>query len=81
MERYRSLNTYLRERFGEKVYKLALDGGFSCPTRDGRLGTRGCIFCSEGSGDFAVPVGNDIPAAIKRAKTLVLGKGGKKYIA
>ena len=81
MEHYRSLNMYLREKFGEKVYKLALDGGFTCPTRDGSLDTRGCIFCSGGSGDFAVPVGNDIPAAIARAKSLVAGKGGKKYIA
>ena len=81
MEHYRSLNTYLRERFGEKVYKLALDGGFSCPTRDGRLDTRGCIFCLDGSGDFAIPVDNDIPAAIVRAKSMVAGKGGKKYIA
>ena len=81
MEHYRSLNTYLQERFGEKVYKLALDGGFSCPTRDGSLDTRGCIFCLEGSGDFAVPVGHDIPAAITCAKTLVAGKKGKRYIA
>ena len=48
--RYRSLNTALREQFGEKVYKLALDGGFTCPTRDGTLGTRGCIYCAGGSG-------------------------------
>ena len=46
----RSLNAYLRERFGEKVYKLALDGGFTCPTRDGTIDTRGCIFCAGGRG-------------------------------
>ena len=46
MERYRSLNRYLRERFGRKVYKLAVDGGFTCPNRDGTLGYGGCIFCS-----------------------------------
>ena len=63
------------------MYKLALDGGFSCPTRDGKLDTRGCIFCSGGSSDFAVPVGNDIPEAIKQAKMLVAGKGGKKFVA
>lgn len=52
---YHSLNTYLLERFGHKIRKIALDGGFTCPNRDGTLGTRGCIFCSvEGSGDFAV---------------------------
>ncbi|MCR5577373.1 MAG: TIGR01212 family radical SAM protein [Oscillospiraceae bacterium] len=78
---YRSLNMYLRERFGEKVYKLALDGGFICPTRDGTLGTRGCIFCAGGSGAFAQPVGEDVRAAIETAKKRVSGKGGKKFIA
>ena len=52
--RYYALDLYLRECFGQKVYKLALDGGFSCPNRDGTLDSRGCIFCSAGgSGDFA----------------------------
>lgn len=78
---YRSLNSALRERFGEKVYKLALDGGFTCPTRDGSLDTRGCIFCAGGSGAFAEPVGSDVHAAIERAKKRVADKGGKKYIA
>lgn len=51
---YRSLNSFLREKFGEKVYKISLDGGFSCPNRDGTLSRTGCLFCSErGSGDFA----------------------------
>lgn len=53
-ERYRSLNLYFRERFLEKVYKLSLNGHMTCPNRDGTLGTRGCIFCSEGgSGEFS----------------------------
>lgn len=73
----RSLNAYLRERFGEKVYKLALDGGFTCPTRDGTIDTRGCIFCAGGSGAFTVPVGENVHAAIEQAKTLVADKGGK----
>lgn len=81
MERYRSLNRYLKSRFGEKVYKLALDGGFTCPTRDGTLDTRGCIFCAGGSGDFAIPAGEKIREAIETAKSLVAGKGAKKYIA
>ena len=52
--KYTSLNQYLKNRFSTKVYKIALDGGFTCPNRDGTLGTRGCIFCSKGgSGDFA----------------------------
>lgn len=51
-----SLNSFLRERHGEKVMKLSLDGGFTCPNRDGRVGFGGCIFCSSlGSGDFATP--------------------------
>ena len=51
---YYSLNQYLKEQFGEKIYKVALDGGFTCPNRDGTLGNRGCIFCSAGgSGDFS----------------------------
>ena len=52
---YYSLNHHLKERFGQKVFKIDLDGGFTCPNRDGTLGERGCIFCSEGgSGDFSV---------------------------
>lgn len=51
---YHSLDYEMKQRFGTKVYKIALDGGMTCPNRDGTLGTRGCIFCSEGgSGDFA----------------------------
>lgn len=79
--RYRSLNSYLLERFGEKTYKLALDGGFTCPTRDGTLDTRGCIFCAGGSGDFSVPVRDDPEKAIEQAKAIVAGKGAKRYIA
>lgn len=53
-KRYHSLNYELREQFGKKMVKLSLDGGFTCPNRDGTLSTKGCIFCSErGSGDFA----------------------------
>ena len=53
-ERYRSLNLYLKKLFGEKVYKVTLNGGMTCPNRDGHIGTGGCIFCSAmGSGDFA----------------------------
>ncbi len=52
--RYNSANRFFREKFGDKVIKVALDGGFTCPNRDGTLSYGGCIFCSEkGSGDFA----------------------------
>lgn len=77
-----TLNDYCREHFGKKLYKLSLDGGFTCPNRDGTKGTRGCIFCSQsGSGDFAEG-GNDLDTQIERAKQRVSSKnknGG--YIA
>lgn len=53
-KRYHSLNYFLRDRFKEKVFKISLDGGFSCPNRDGTISKGGCLFCSEsGSGDYA----------------------------
>ena len=82
-ERYYSLNRYLRETFGEKVYKLALDGGMSCPNRDGTLGTGGCIFCSAGgSGDFAQGRCGTVAEQIEKAKARVRGKSdARKFIA
>lgn len=82
-ERYYSLNRYLRESFGEKVYKLALDGGMTCPNRDGTLDTRGCIFCSAGgSGDFAEGRCGDISKQLERAKARIRRKtGAEKFIA
>ena len=64
---YRSLNAYLREAFGCKVYKLALSAGCTCPNRDGTIGTRGCIFCS-GSGEFAASASLSIPEQLAQAK-------------
>lgn len=81
MTHYRSLNSWLRENYGEKVYKLALDGGFTCPTWDGTKGEKGCIFCAGGSGDFSIPVSNNVAEAIEMAKSVVAGKGAEKYIA
>lgn len=53
-KRYNTIDWYLKNRFGKKTIKLSIDGGFSCPNRDGTVGERGCIFCSsKGSGDFA----------------------------
>ena len=67
-------NQYYRSRFGCKVYKLSLDGGFTCPNRDGTLGRGGCIFCSAaGSGEFAEG-GDDIPAQLDRARARVSAK-------
>lgn len=75
MQRYYSLNNYLREQFGEKVYKLSLNGGMTCPNRDGTLGQDGCIFCSEGgSGDFAANPILSITQQIEEAKTRIQQK-------
>lgn len=81
MEHYRALSPYLKERFGCKVYKLSLSSGCSCPNRDGRLGTRGCIFCS-GAGEFAASCNASIPEQLEQAK-YILGRkaSGAKFIA
>ena len=83
---YYSLNRYLKDTFGQKVYKIALDGGFTCPNRDGRLGSRGCIFCSAGgSGDFASDRSLSITDQIEQGKARLTRKfpdhGGNRYIA
>ena len=74
-------NEFYRNRFGCKVYKLALDGGFTCPNRDGTLGTRGCLFCSAaGGGDFAEK--GPIPRQLEQARQRVRAKiKDGKYIA
>lgn len=83
MSHYYSLNEYCRNQFGHKLYKLSLDGGMTCPNRDGTIGTGGCIFCSEeGSGDFAERQCEDIFTQIENAKKRVEHKNkGGKYIA
>ena len=80
---YRSLDYMLRERFGEKVYKVTLNGGMSCPNRDGTLGRRGCIFCSEGgSGDFAADAALSITDQIESQISILSEKRPiQKYIA
>lgn len=80
---YTTLNSYLKDRFGCKVYKIALDGGFTCPNRDGTIGTDGCIFCSKGgSGDFAESREKSISEQIADGKKRVSKKiKGGKYIA
>lgn len=79
---YRSLNQHYLEKFGSKVYKLSIDGGFSCPNRDGTVGTEGCMFCNDtGSGDFAV-CGKSITRQLQEAKKWVEKKNKSgKYIA
>ncbi len=81
-KRYNNLDYQLKKEFGEKVFKVSLDGGFTCPNRDGKIGHKGCIFCNDtGSGDFAgdrqKSINNQIDEQIE-----FLGKGkDKKYIA
>ncbi len=81
--KYYSLNNYLRDTFGEKVYKLSLNAGFTCPNRDGTIDTRGCIFCSKGgSGDFAESASLSITEQIESGKKRVEKKiKNGKYIA
>lgn len=81
--RYNSLNNYLRNKFGCKVYKLSISSGLSCPNRDGKLSTKGCIFCSNGgSGDFATSAALSVTEQIEQAKEKVSKKiTNGKYIA
>ena len=80
---YYSANEYYREIFGKKIYKISLNGGFSCPNRDGTIDTRGCIFCSEGgSGDFAANPSLSIAEQIADASARISAKyPGSSYIA
>ena len=81
--RYHSFDRAMRGRFGCKVYKLSLDGGFGCPNRDGTVGARGCSFCSaRGSGEFAASAWLPIEEQLACARARVAHKNpGGKYIA
>ena len=77
---YYSLNSYLKETYGQKLYKLSLDGGMTCPNRDGTLGNRGCIFCSQGgSGEFTPSRRLSITEQIEAAKQMVRKKQKAGY--
>lgn len=82
-KRYYSVDYYLKNTFGEKVYRLSLNGGMTCPNRDGTLDTRGCIFCSAaGSGDFAQNARESIPKQLSDAKAQIRTKRNcNKFIA
>lgn len=82
-KRYHSLDYYLRGLYGEKLYRISLNGGCTCPNRDGTLGDRGCIFCSAGgSGDFAASPALSISGQLAAGKALVRRKyKGSGYIA
>ena len=80
--KYRSLNDYYRETFGSKVYKLSIDAGFTCPNRDGTLGTGGCIFCGADGGSAFAEGGCNIRLQLENARKRVEAKNkGGKYIA
>ena len=77
---YTSFSDHCREKFGCKIYKLSIDGGFTCPNRDGTLGTAGCIFC-DGAGAFAAR-GGSVTEQLEAAKARVAAKNkGGKYMA
>ncbi|MEY8391455.1 TIGR01212 family radical SAM protein [Lachnospiraceae bacterium 45-W7] len=82
-KRYYSLDCYLKQTYGEKVYRLALNGGMTCPNRDGTLGSRGCIFCSQaGSGDFAQKGCQPVSRQLTEAKAQIRTKRNcQKFIA
>ncbi|MBQ8281829.1 MAG: TIGR01212 family radical SAM protein [Lachnospiraceae bacterium] len=84
-EHFYSANNYYKKTYGEKVYRLAIDGGMTCPNRDGRVGYGGCTFCSEkGSGDFTPSCGSStlsVYEQLEKAKQLVSAKSGRLYIA
>ena len=79
MERYKHLNTYLKEKFGERTLKICIDGNFTCPNRDGTKGLNGCIFCStKGSGDHLNKI--DISEQVKKHLDSYRGKRANKFI-
>lgn len=82
-KRYHTLNKHLREVFGEKVFKVSLDAGFTCPNRNGLLGWGGCVYCSSrGSGDFAGQVEKSIPEQFTEVKEIMSRKWpNAKYLA
>ncbi|MCH5304617.1 MAG: TIGR01212 family radical SAM protein, partial [Ruminococcus sp.] len=75
MNHYNSLNEYYIKKYGKKVYKLSINGGMTCPNRDGKIDTRGCIFCSKGgSGEFSSEFDSDIIKQLENAKKRVKSK-------
>ena len=83
MNRYYSLNEYYKQKYGKKVYRLAISGGMTCPNRDGTIGERGCIFCSAGgSGEFASCAALFVSEQLEEAKRRVRSKTSDNlYIA
>lgn len=81
LERYKHLNNYLKQKFGERTLKICIDGGFTCPNRDGSKGVGGCIFCSEkGSGDH-IKVANSITSQVENYFKSYKAERANKFIA
>ena len=82
-KRYSDLNTYLRKHFGGRVQKISIDAGFSCPNRDGKISTGGCIYCnSKGSGTGAYSKGISIREQLISSKARLARRyKAKKFIA
>lgn len=81
IERYKHLNKFLKDKFGERTLKICIDGGFSCPNRDGLVGHNGCIFCSErGSGDH-IHSASDISAQVRNYFNSYKAERANKFIA
>lgn len=80
MERYKHLNEYLKEKFGERTLKICVDGGFTCPNRDGKIGYGGCIYCSEqGSGEL-ITCKKSIEEQVKHYFTTYRAQRANKFI-
>lgn len=80
-ERYKHLNKYLKEKFGERTLKICVDGHFTCPNRDGTLSKKGCIFCSEtGSGELIKNAETDITTQVKKYFESYRAKRANKFI-
>ncbi|MFK4784675.1 TIGR01212 family radical SAM protein [Fusobacterium sp. MFO224] len=80
-DRFYSLNNYLKETFGKKVYKVSLDGGFTCPNRDGTISSEGCIFCSDaGSGEFAGSRNKSITEQIEEQLDFIKSKNNDNEV-
>ena len=79
-KRYYTLNYYYKKKYGSKVFKVSLNGGFTCPNKDGTVGTRGCIFCSRlGSGDFAGDLKLDLVKQFNEVKNVLKHKWPDGY--
>ena len=80
-KRYKKLNEYYKEKFGERTLKICVDGGFTCPNRDGKCGTGGCIFCSEkGSGELIKQSNESITKQVKDYLNSYRAKRANKFI-